>query len=111
MFRYLNYGNRESVAISRKVTLFNYRLSNQWLFQNKHAFLLGFNKWHDIDEEKRTIEEIFLFQLTASQRICYNRLDRKGFTFGIGLMEEASYILYNYPTFSLGFVISCGYKF
>ena len=111
MFRYLNYGNRESVAISRKVSLFNYRLSNQWLFQNKHAFLLGFNKWHDIDEEKRTIEEIFLFQLTASQRICYNRLDRKGFTFGIGLMEEASYILYNYPTFSLGFVISCGYKF
>lgn len=111
MFRYLNYGNRESMAISRKIYLFNYRLSNQWLFQNKHAFLLGFNKWHDIDEAKRTFEEIFLFQLTALQRICYNTLDRKGYTFGIGLMEEASYIFYNNPTFSIGFVISCGYKF
>lgn len=111
MFRYLNYANRESVAISSKISLFNYRLSNQWLFQNKHAFLFGFNKWHDIDEEKRTIEEIFLFQLTASQRICYNTLDRESLTFGIGLMEEASYIIYNNPTFSIGIVISCGYKF
>jgi hypothetical protein len=111
MFRYLNYTNRESMALSGKVTLLNYRLSDQWLFQNKHAFLLGFNNWHDIDEAKRTFEQILLFQLTASQRICYNMLDKKGITFGIGIMEEASYIIYNKPTFNIGFVISCGYKF
>ncbi len=111
MFRYLNHINRESVAISRKISLLNYRLSDQWLFQNKHAFLIGFNKWHDIDEAKRTLEEILLFQITASQRICYNKLDNRGFTFGIGLMEEASYIIYNKPSFNIGFLISCGFKF
>jgi hypothetical protein len=111
MFRYLNYGNRESMAISGKVFTLNYRLSNQWLFQNKHAFLLGFNNWHDIDEAKRTFEQIFLFQLTASQRIYYNALDKKGFIFGIGLMEEASYIIYDKPIFNVGFVVSWGYKF
>jgi hypothetical protein len=111
LLRYLNYGNRESLAISGKVSLFNYRLSNNWLFQNKHAFLLGFNKWHDIDEAKRTFEEIFLFQLTATQRIFYNKIDGKGFVFGIGLMEDASYIIYNKPSYHIGFVMSWGYKF
>jgi hypothetical protein len=111
ILRYLNYGNRESMAISGKVSLLNYRLSNKWLFQNKHAFLLGFNKWHDIDEAKRTFEEIFLLQLTATQRIFYNKIDGKGLVFGIGLMEDVSYIIYNEPSFHIGFVMSWGYKF
>jgi hypothetical protein len=111
MLRYIKYSNHESMAISSKISLLNYRLSNHWLFQNKHAFLFGFNNWHDIDEAKRTFEELFLFQLTASQKIYYNTLDKKGITFGLGLMEGASYIIHNNPTFNMGFVFSYGYKF
>lgn len=111
MFRYLNYGNRQSVALSAGVSQFNYRVNQKWLFQNKSAFLLGFNKWTDVDEAKRTIEEIFLFQLTATQRICFNHLDKAGITFGVGLIEEFSYMIYNDPIFSVGLVLSCAYKF
>jgi len=111
IFRYLNYGNRQSVAFSAGVNQFNYRLNSNWLFQNKSVFLLGFNKWNDVDEEMRTIEEIFLFQTSMTQRICFNKLDKSGFVFGAGLIEEASYIIYNDPIFSIGAVLTCSYKF
>ncbi|MBI9068200.1 MAG: hypothetical protein JEZ09_12980 [Salinivirgaceae bacterium] len=111
MIRYMHFNNRQSVAIARKVNYLNYRISDQWLFQNKHAFLLGFNKWNDISEEKRTMEEIFMFQLTATQKITYNLLDKKGLIAGIGLMEEISYIPYNDPIFNIGLVGTLGIKF
>jgi hypothetical protein len=37
--------------------------------------------------------------------------DGRGFVFGIGLMEDVSYIIYNEPSFHIGFVMSWGYKF
>ena len=111
MLRYLSYPNRESVSISSKIFLLNYRISNLLLFQNKSAFLIGFNKWHDIDEEERTLEQIFLFQITTTQRICLNKLDKKGIILGAGLMEEFSYIYSNNPSFNYGLMIHLGYKF
>ncbi len=51
MLRYLNYGNRQSVALSGGVSQWNYRVNSTWLFQNNAAFLLGFNKWNDIREK------------------------------------------------------------
>jgi len=111
IFRYLDYGNRQSVAFSAGVNQFNYRLGSNWLFQNKSVFLLGFNKWNDVDEEMRTLEEIFLFQASMTQRICFNKLDKSGFNIGAGLIEELSYIIYNEPIYSIGVVLSCAYKF
>lgn len=111
MFRYLNYGNRESAAFSTQVTQFNYRLNQRWLFQNKHGFIFGLNKWNDVDEAKRTFEELFLFQYAFSQRLTYNPLNKKGLTFGVGLMEETSYIIYNDPIFSVALLFNCAYKF
>ncbi len=111
MFRYLNYGNRESAAFSTQVSQFNYRLNQRWLFQNKHGFIFGLNKWNDVDEAKRTFEELFLFQYAFSQRLTYNPLNKKGLTFGIGLMEETSYIIYNDPFFSVALLFNCAFKF
>ena len=110
-FRYLKFENRESVAFSGNISLLNYRISESLLLQNKSAFFLGFNKWHDIDEAKRSFEEVFLFQFTARQAVYYNPLDKNGFIFGLGLMEEASYIIYNEPLFHIGLSFSLGYKF
>jgi hypothetical protein len=111
MFRYLNYGNRQSVAFSTQVKQFNYRLNKHWLFQNKHGFIFGLNKWNDVDEAKRTFEELFLFQYAFSQRLTYNPLNKNGLTFGIGLMEETSFIIYNDQIFSVALLFNCAYKF
>lgn len=111
MFRYLNYKNRQSVGFAPRVYYLNHRLSDKWLFQNKSAFLLGFNRWEDIDEESRTLEEILLFQFSMMQRITLNKLDRSGLVFGIGIMEEASYVIYNRPMLNVGLVLNIEYKF
>lgn len=111
MFRYLNFGNRQSVAFSAGVSLYNKRLNDRWLFQNKHAFIFGLNKWNDVDEAKRTFEELFLFQYTFMQRLTFNPINKSGLVFGVGLMEEASYIIYNEPIFSVGATLHCAYKF
>ncbi|MDA3891804.1 MAG: hypothetical protein PF517_09090 [Salinivirgaceae bacterium] len=111
MFRFLHYENRQSVAFAASVSNFNYRINEKWLFQNKTAFLLGFNKWNDIDESNRTLQELFLMQCSIMQRITMNHLDKKGFTFGFGLMEEGSFIVYNDLMFNVAVVLNCAYKF
>ena len=78
MLRYLHFENRQSVAFSSGIKYLNYRYNQKWLLQNKSAFLLGFNKWDDVDEESRTLEELFLFQYTMTQKATFNTLD-KGF--------------------------------
>jgi len=110
MLRYLNYGERQSIALSAGVSQYNYRLTDDWIFQNKGAFLLGFNKWNKVETQSRTLEEMFLFQLSFSQKICLNKLDKNGFVFGAGLMEEMSYIIYNNPMVNVGLVVSLAYK-
>lgn len=111
MFRYMNFENRQSAAFSSGVSYLNYRLNNNYLFQNKSAFLLGFNKWNDVDEKKRTLEEIFLFQFSMMQRLSFNTLDKSGFVFGVGVMEEVSYVIYNKPMFNIALLLHCSYKF
>ena len=111
MFRFLQYENRQSVAFAPSVSYMNYRINDNFLFQNKSAFLVGINKWDDIDEESRTIEELFLFQFSMTQRLTLNRFDGSGFNLGIGLFEEASYVIYNKPMFHVGLVLHCAYKF
>ena len=111
MFRFLQYENRQSAAFSPRVSYLNYRITGKWLFQNKSAFLMGFNKWYDIDEENRTFEEIFLFQYSMIQRFTLNKIDQGGLVFGVGLIEEASYVIYNRPMFNVGLVLNFAYKF
>jgi hypothetical protein len=111
LIRYLHYKNRQSVALGRKYAHWNYRVNEDWLFTNKQTFLLGFNRWEDIREQKRTFEEIFLFQLSANQMIMYNGLDKKGLVFGLGLMEAFSYVIYNDVMIDFGVSMHLGYKF
>lgn len=111
MMRYMHFENRQSIAIARKINYWNIRLDERWIFRNKYAFLMGFNKWNDIAEENRTFEELFLFQVTASQKITYNKLDKSGFVFGGGLFEEVSYTPYNKPFINVGIIGTLGYKF
>lgn len=111
LFRYLQYKNRKSAGFSTNVSQFNYRINQNWLFTNKNCFLFGFNQWLDIDENKRKFEEMFLLQYSFAQRITYNKLNKTGLTLGVGLFEEASYILYNKPFFSAGLIINIAYKF
>ncbi len=46
-----------------------------------------------------------------TQQINYNPLDKKGFVFGLGLMEDAHYIIYHKIKLNVGLSLNCAYKF
>lgn len=111
IIRYVNHGNFQSIAFGNNVRHWNYRLSEQWLFTHKIGFLLGLNNWKDMETTAHKMEEIFMLNLSFTQRITYNPLDKPGIVFGIGLIEDAHYIIYHQAKLKIGLSLNCAYKF
>ena len=111
LMRYVNHPDFQSIAFGNSVRLWNYRISDKWLFTHKIAFLMGINNWKDMQTVSHKLEEILLVDLSFTQRINYNRFDQKGLVFGFGLMEDAHYIIYHQPKLKVGLSLSCSYKF
>jgi hypothetical protein len=111
VIRYLNHTNFQSIAVGRNVRRWNYRISDRWLFTHKMAFLIGVNNWKDMKTASHKLEEILLFDASMTQQINFNPLDNKGFVFGLGLMEEANYIIYHNFNLNIGLSLNFAYKF
>jgi hypothetical protein len=108
--RYQHHSNFKMIAIGRQFHQYHYRLNNNWLLSNKAGFLLGFNNWNDFNTANHKFEEIFNFNLSATQKLIYNRLDNKGLLFGIGIMENFYYIVHHQPRFDVGMVLNVTLK-
>ncbi|MFA9388674.1 MAG: hypothetical protein ACERKD_02625 [Prolixibacteraceae bacterium] len=111
MVRYVNHPDFQSIAFGNGVRLWNYRISENWLFTHKIAFMMGINNWKDMQTTPHKLEEILLFDLSFTQRISYNRFDQKGLVFGLGFIEDAHYIVYHKPKLKIGLSLNCAYKF
>lgn len=110
ILRYQEHADFRSVALGKQVGLFNLRLNDNWIFCNKTAFLLGFNNWKDMKTVGHKFEEVLLFNLSATQKICYNRFDKTGILFGAGLIENLHYIIHHKPALKVGAVFTVGLK-
>lgn len=111
IMRYVNHSSFQAIAMGKNLRLWNYRINDKWLFTHKIAFLMGFNNWKDMDTAAHKFEEIFLFDLSFTQRINYNPFDKSAFVFGVGLMEDVHYIIYHKPKLNIGLSVNCAYKF
>ncbi len=111
VMRYVKHPNFQSIGLGRNLRFWNYRMNEKWLFTNKMAFVIGFNNWNDMDTAAHKFEEIFLFDLSFTQRINYNPIDKSGFVFGLGLMEDVHYIIYHQPKLNIGLSVNIAYKF
>lgn len=111
LMRYTNQADRHTIALGRNMGQWNYRVNEQFLFSNKIAFLIGFNNWKDMATVNHKMEEIPAFSLSFSQRINYNSLDKSGLVFGLGIMEDLSYVIYHKPQLKIGLTLNCAYKF
>ncbi|HKK81544.1 MAG TPA: hypothetical protein VJ909_04805 [Prolixibacteraceae bacterium] len=111
MVRYVEHPDFRAIAFGRDVRLWNYRISENWLFTNKIILLFGINNWKDMATASHTLEEILYMNMSFTQKIQYNRFDQKGWVFGLGLMEDAHYIIYHKPRLKIGLSLSCSYKF
>jgi hypothetical protein len=111
IMRYVNHPDFHAIAYGSDVRLWNYRFTEKWLFSNKMAFFMGINNWKNMATVDHKFEEIFYFNVSFTQRINFNTLDKSGFVFGAGLMEDVHYVIYHQPKIKLGLTLNLAYKF
>lgn len=111
VIRYVNHPDFHSIGIGGNVRHLTMRVNDLVVFENKMVMLIGINNWKDMKTVSHKFEEIFYFNVSMSQKFIYNRLDKKGLVFGLGIMEDLSYVIYHKLTFNLGLTLNCAYKF
>lgn len=111
VLRYVEHPTFRAIAIGRNVRMWHYRINNNWVFTNKVAMLMGFNNWKDMDTVAHKLEEVLYFNLSFSQGIKYNRFDKTGMVFGLGIMQDMHYVIYHNPKLNIGANINIAYKF
>jgi len=111
VMRFVNHDDFQAIAMGRTVRHLNYRLNDKLLLTNKFTFLIGVNRWKDMDVVSHKLEEILFFDFSMSQRINFNPIDQSGIVFGLGTMEDLYYVVYHKVKFELGLSFSLAYKF
>lgn len=111
IIRYVNHPTFQAIAIGRNVRHWNYRLAPKWLFTHKLAFLIGINNFKDMQTARHKLQEIPLFNLSFTQQLNYNGLDKNGLVLGAGLMEDFHYIIDHKPKLNLGLAFNIAWKF
>ncbi len=89
--------------------MFN-RRSDNWLFRVKSQMFFGVNKWKDIDSAEHKIYDALIFDVSMSQSLLFNPIDKKSFILGAGLVENLYYIYSKGFSFQLGLSIHLGIK-
>ncbi len=87
----------ESIEFSISNKQYNYRLNNNFVFVFKPKLFWGLNYWNKNEYSKHGLEDVFLFDFSATQSILYNPFYKTGIVCGLGIMENATYI-YSEPT-------------
>ncbi len=111
VLRYVEHPTFRAIAIGRNVRMWHYRITQNWVFTNKVAMLMGFNNWKDMKTVAHKLEEVLYFNLSFSQRINYNRFDQSGLVFGLGFMQDMHYVIYHNPKLKIGATMNIAYKF
>jgi hypothetical protein len=107
--RYIHARNYESILFGANNENFYWRLGPDALFQLQGKLLFGLNRWNDIETQEHGLEDIFQLCLSFSQMLQFNRLDKKGLVFSLGLVQDGFYI-FNQLDYRLGLKMNVGFK-
>jgi len=108
--RYRNMKQYEAIEIGLSIDRLYYRLNPGFLFALQSNLMVGINRWKDMDTADHTLYDILCADLSLSQSIQYNPLDKNSLIIGAGIYEE---IIYNYVddyTFNLALMLKIGIK-
>lgn len=108
--RYRNEKDFESIEFSLLNSHFNYRINTQLLLKGKLNGMIGCNKWKNVEEYKPDLWDIAMLDISLSQNIVWNPLDRKSFIIGFGLFESVNYIYSKNVRFQPGVLMHMGLK-
>ena len=108
--RYINTEKYESILMGKNNENFNWRINNSLIFQVQSKLLFGLNRWKDIETTEHGLEEVMQFCLGLTQNIQYDIKENGRFIFGIGLLEDLYYIMYENYDIRYGIKLTLGFK-
>ena len=108
--RYRNTEKYESIEFGRAIDYLFRRLNRHMVLRVKSCFMLGVNRWKDIDTARHEIYDAFIVDYSLSQCLIFNPLDRQSFLFGIGISENVYYIYSRGVNVQMGLMIHLGLK-
>ncbi len=110
--RYRNNEVLESIAFGGKSEHFDYRFNNRWIFDLNTNFLIGVNKWKDMNEADHPLWHVVMLDLSIAQYIRLTPLNSKpSWIIGGGFMEDFYYIPDGDFKFNPGIAFQLGYRF
>ncbi|HEY4786168.1 MAG TPA: hypothetical protein VIH57_08960 [Bacteroidales bacterium] len=108
--RYRHEKRYESLEFSIANKQYNYRLNPKFLFLFKSNLFWGLNCWNNNEFSKHGLQDIFLLDFSASQHILYNPFYKRSIIFGLGIMEDVTYIYSEETKFKPYLVLQIGIK-
>ncbi len=90
--RYRNSDTFESIEFGLSVDYLQYRINPQFIFKVKSQLFIGANNWKDYKTDEHQFYDAFIGDISLSQSIDYNPLDKNSIILGIGLSEDLTYI-------------------
>ncbi|MEJ2629207.1 MAG: hypothetical protein P8078_11695, partial [bacterium] len=108
--RYRNMAQYEAIEIGLSVDRLFFRLNSYLLCTFQSNLMIGLNRWKNMNTVDHTLFDIFLGDISFSQSIQYNPLDKSSFIMGGGIYEE---LIYNYTDdfkFNLALMLKLGVK-
>ncbi|MFC1476950.1 hypothetical protein ACFL6L_00620 [candidate division KSB1 bacterium] len=110
LMRYRKSEDFDAIEYGLTDDILFHRLHDSIVLRGKAQIFFGINRWNDLDESDHKIYDALLFNVSLSQSIMYNPLDKRSFTFGAGIMEDVYYIWSKDFQFRMGFMIHLGIK-
>ena len=90
--RYRDSDTFESIEFGLSVDYLHYRINPHLILKLKSQIFLGANNWKDYKTYEHDFYDAFIGDLTFSQSLLYNPLDKSSLILGIGLSEDFTYI-------------------
>ena len=108
--RYRNSDKSESIEFGISVDYLFYRLSQSLIFKLKSQLLLGVNRWKDYKSNEHKLYDMFIGDISFSQSLLLDPLDKSSFIIGLGISEDFSYIYSRDLKFNVGILMHLGLK-
>jgi hypothetical protein len=110
IIRYQNNPDYQTMAFGKRAEHYILRMNEQWVFDVDLNFLVGLCKWKNVDAENPTLYQIFDFELSSTQNLIFNPLNKKGIVFRLGIIENFSWVIGKTPKFQPGLLFGLGVK-
>lgn len=111
LVRYQDNDLYQSVSFGRKAEHLTSRFTPDLSTDVDLNILFGLCKWKDVEINKPTLYQVFDMELSSIQSLLYNPVNRKGFIFRLGVIENLQYIIERPLRFQVGLTAGIGYKF